>query len=255
MHPLFQHNDTNNLLVQQIKQGDERALQQFYTQAYPLFFRYACYITGEAFEAFSIVQEAVLRAWAMRDRMESMQHLYCFIKLQVRWRGYYFLKTGKKRQRRLISLEEEPLTETLLLYAWNNTQQDTAIAAPGQLQAVYSIINTLSPKSKAMLDMYFAGGATATHIARHFGCSVSKAAAEIRDAIQKIKQAVNPGRPVKHNSIHAPCRYAHLPESVQQVIRLRDEAGRSFNEIAATLKLPVLEVVKQYMDAKQLKTA
>lgn len=252
-HLLFEYSESNSLLFKQLQNGNEKALEAFYTRAYPLFFRYAMYLTENEFEAFSIVQEAVLKAWQMREKIDNIGHLFCFIKLQIRWRCYSFLRVMKTQRRRIYSFDEKPISDALLLCAWNNSTEDISIMMPAQLHAVSSILQTLPTKRKRMLDVYLNGG-TIKYIALSFGCSVSKASAEIRSAIQHLRQAIKPVRPIvcltDNNST-----YAHLDNTTQRIIYLRNVAGDSFNDIALKMKLPVLEVLKLYMDVKPRKTA
>ena len=85
----------NFLWLQRFRQGDPAALRYIYPHVFKSLVAYGRRIVSDDFEVKTIVQEAILKGWAFRERMETMSHVYRFMRLSCVGTAWTPTRTGK----------------------------------------------------------------------------------------------------------------------------------------------------------------
>ncbi|HEY4150096.1 MAG TPA: hypothetical protein VGM41_14250 [Chitinophagaceae bacterium] len=60
------------------REGDQQSLAWLHRQFQPALLRRGLQILPDEFAVSTAIQDAFLRAWTFRQRMQSPRHLYCF---------------------------------------------------------------------------------------------------------------------------------------------------------------------------------
>src|SRR5690606_24934230 len=109
--------------------GDQRGLKFFYHQFYEYLFSRAFRATQDDCAAKSIAQEAFLRLWLFRTKIEDVEDIQTFLKAQVRSAITAFYNKSRNRfHRTLLRLDSiESYQEFMLGYEMEEDEEENMI--------------------------------------------------------------------------------------------------------------------------------
>jgi DNA-directed RNA polymerase specialized sigma24 family protein len=164
------------------------------------------------------VQEAFLKGWQFRERMENMRHIYCFMRQDVSWKCFACLYDERK------------------------------------LKAIEEALPYLPASRHTIMTLYFKHGMSYKKIARRFGASVPVISTEVRKGLESIKKVVHAQKrlDIKNTVPAAANGHAYtknLDTEMQQIFKLRYEQKNSFAAIAEKMNVTQGYVQQQYAAA------
>ncbi len=230
------------------KNGDEKAFNYVYTRYYHPLCRHGRQIVDDEFEVSCIVHEAFLKGWRFRQVMENMRHIYCFIRLDVSWKCYRWLRNPVNRFHRCMVRMEAPEHYS------NHIQEEREAAArffdDERIKAIEEALPYLPANRQTILTLYFRHGLSYTKIARRFGLSGQAINSEVRKTLESLRQVVHAQKRlscnITHVSINEETGTEVMDMEMQQVFRLRYEQKHSFAAIAQKMNLSQGYVQQQY---------
>lgn len=102
-------NELNTYYFQLFKAGDEAGLKYIYDKMRRPLQRYGRQLCDDDFLIGSIMQDGFLRVWQLREKVCSLFHLFCFVKLIMRWqRARYYASLSSGKSSRVYFVEYNP---------------------------------------------------------------------------------------------------------------------------------------------------
>ena len=170
-------------------QGDEKGLTWLYQQYYNKLLSYGLRIVNDEFAVNTIVQEAFLKAWAFRERLLHPRHVYCFMRLNIKWDCCDHLERIIKTRRHTVTIDHPEYYEHS--GHWEPEEEDNTHArAEEQLQAINKIIPLLPQERRGMLRLYYNQGMSYQQIAKRFGSGSGCVRCEIEKGVKYVKMIV-----------------------------------------------------------------
>lgn len=272
---LFDDTLENHELAIRFKNGDEQALAYFYTKAFKPLVYFGCRYLNDEFTVCTIVQEAILKLWQQpfREKIESIFHAYCFIRINIRWRCLSWHKNKRNEFLKHIYCDEhiDRYAEIPPITASENgyTQKKEEL-----LQAIDKVIPLLPPNQENIMRLYLNYGYSYKEMAKRYTTSNQRIAKEINKSIERVKKIINAGKPavisqptVKYTSLlslslsnkNVAVKAGHqndygevLDGTRLQIFRYRYEQKMSFGEIAERISLPICDVQQEYLKAHEI---
>lgn len=228
------------------RNGDEKAFEYVYTQYYRPLYRHGYEIVDDEFTVNCIVNEAFLKGWKFRERMENMRHIYCFIRQNVSWKCYTYLSNGTNRfHRRFIHTEHiGNLTEM--------PEGEEHELADRKLKAIEEALPYLPGDRQTMMTLYFKYGYSYKRIARRFGTTNHAISLEVQRSLESLRKIVHAQKRLNDRKPPKPARQLHtegMDEETRQVFSMRYVEKQSFADIAEKLDIPLLRVQQLYVVA------
>jgi len=237
----------NYFYLEKFRNGDEDALKYVYAQVYRPLMGFGRKIITDRFVVQTLVQEAILKCWEFRQNMESMFHIYCFMRMNLRWGclGYY-KKPVNRFHYRLHFAEQDD-------YFVDPDTDDTAnrLYHEERMQLIETALPYLPPNCQTVIKLY-RRGFSLKKIAKQMGSSSKGVHLEVQKSICFLKKMIESGREPK--AVERPPRakeqYAECMEAMMwQLYKMRYDQKMDFSVIAEQLNLPLAEVVQQYAAA------
>ena len=191
-------NAENQLHFLQFTQGNESSLQYIYQRLYKPMLYYSRTLIQDEFTAHSIVQDAFLKLWSLRSRMQSMLHIFRFLRLNITWQcRSWYKSTERSFLQKLIYTDAIADHAVTSLYPLPGEAEEQEAAYKQRLQRITHIIPYLPSAQQTMVTLYFKDGLTYSQIARRFqtsGPAVSKEVQKGLDQLKTILQVKQPGK-------------------------------------------------------------
>jgi|SRR5665647_185728 len=227
------------------RNGDEKAFGYVYAQYYRPLYRHGYQIVDDEFAVNCIVNEAFLKGWQWREKMESMKHIYCFIRQEVNWKCYSYLSNPSNRFHRELVHSE---------YIGNlpdgQGEEEHHTLADQKLKAIEEALPYLTGNRQTIMTLYFKYGYSYKRIARRFGTSNQAVSREVQQSLEGLRKIVHAQRRLNDPKPERPARQLHtegMDEETRQVFSMRYVEKLGFTEIAAKLQLPLERVQQQYV--------
>lgn len=238
------------------KEGDERALAYIYAQAYRPLLAYGKRLLADDFAVSCIVQEAFMKAWDLRARMESLRHLYCFMRLNVNWGclQWYRHPQNQFHRTRVYYTDAVEKHETGSVLRRREADELSGHFDEERLQLVERVMPYLRPDQQTVLDLYFRYGFSCRQIAHRYGSTcqgigreLERSLEHLRQVIHVQKKACSPAAPRK--AVVLEPDQSSMDEEMETIFRLRYESRLSFEAIARRLNRSQAYVQQQYVEA------
>lgn len=235
--------------------GDEAALNHMYSLYYKPLLCHGIKIVNDEFMVSCMLQEAFLKGWQFRQFMESQKHIYCFIRLNLTWQCYAYLRNpGRKLY--------DPIPQYLeladnghsfaLLDELSEAQFDES-----RLQLIEAAIPYLPPDRQTIITLYFKYGIGYKKIARRFAMSNTAVHNEIKKGLEQLKKIIHR----KKNTTTAPAITGRpqspgcadkMPPEMWHIFKYRYEHKMGFEAIAEKMNLDLLYIRQQYIEAHKI---
>ena len=236
----------NDTWLFRFRSGDEAALNYLYRVTHAALEYRARLLVRDNFVANTLVQDALLKCWTYRERMESLYHIYRFMRMNITWGGLgYHRSVAARFQRCMVFTEfieyyKDPSEEIREAQAVDN----------GRMQLIEAVIPYLSLHRQTMMELYFRQGLSYKKIAGRMGSNTHHVRLEIQKSLELIRKALHGHKPCVPASTKVslaatnPAAESMDPET-WQVFKWRYELKMSFEIIARKLNRPK-EIVQQH---------
>ncbi len=239
--------------LERLHQGDEKVLDFIYRDAFPSLVHFGLQHLNDEFAVTNIIHECFLKAWDYRATMESIPHVYRFIRMNMRWHFQKHYANNRYRFYRQTFLMERPEDEAGDIA--DITFEEEKEPDEKRLEQIYKVIPYLPMNRQTITQLYFEYGMGYKQIAKRFGTSNTAIVLEIKKCVAAIKNmvGVDTTAPKKATEIKQATIVTHdLPDDLHgEVYRLRKEEQRSFDEIAALIGCQRQDALRMYVEACQ----
>jgi len=235
------------------QQGDQRALNFVYRRSFRSLLHFGKTLIKDEFLITCILHECYLKAWDQRNRMESLPHIYRFIRMNLRWQ---ILRHIEKSRHTIYG-------QTLLLDQFENTIGNFEDTVENQesweddiqkLNTITESVKYLSSEAQQIILLHFQKGLTNKEIADRTGKTTFQVSDQLSKSVRKIKGMVHVlKKEIKNNSFKNNKVDTEIFDCQQsKIYDLRKNYKLSFDEIATKLGLSQNEVQQHYIKAHQL---
>lgn len=234
------------------RDGDETALSYVYDRYYRALFYHGKRIVDDEFAVSCIVQEAFLKSWQFRERMESMRHIYCFIRQDVNWKCYAYLSNPTNRFHR--NLVGDGAVEKYSDHFYEYQSEGVNLFDEEKLKVIEEALPYLPANRQTIMTLYFKHGFSYKKIARRFGTSNQAISVEVQKSLESLKKIVHAQKKLTVKTVtttnHTEERYTeNMDSEMQQIFKLRYEQKHSFTAIAEKMNITQGYVQQQYVIA------
>jgi len=226
--------------------GNEAGLSRLYTLYHSRLIRFGLRIVQDYFAVENIVQDAFLKAWTFRHRLNSYMHAYRFMRMNVKWDCYDYYKRPEYRLVVYSEYETYPDAESYL----QAYQRDDVCKDEELLQAIYKIIPYLPPDRQTILKLYFKYGFSYKQIAKRYGSNIPNITKEISQSLDYLKKVIHAKKQISISppgTLHKNDAEECLSGEMLQIFKLRYEDKLPFEVIANKLNLSQAHVQQQYV--------
>ena len=250
---LSEPNHNEYLNFQHFKMGREEGFTFFYNLYYPAL----CKVGRHYIENNAVVEEvlhdAFLDTWQLKHLIECPRHLYCFIRLRLKW-GCFSYRKKRQKERFVCSYDiDETFSDDSFEDKLYNDNKEL-------LSLVYKALPLLTPTKENIVSLYFRYGLSCKEIANHYGVSNQRIAKQLNDSIYFLKslirkkKKVDRARIVSSKNINLERKETReiLKDEQLRLFKLRYEKKYSFDRIAYELGMHVNEVQQKYIAAHRL---
>jgi RNA polymerase sigma factor (sigma-70 family) len=248
------------------RNGDEKAFEYIYAQYYRPLYRYGRQIVDDEFAVNCIVNEAFLKGWKFHQSMESMRHIYCFIRQDVSWKCFAYLRNPSNRFHRTL-VHPEYLAN---LPGMPGEEEEEHSLADKKLKAIEEALPYLPGNRQTIMTLYFKYGYSYKRIAQRFGTSNQAISLEVQRSLESLRKMVhaqkrlNERKPLMH--VHAekklngrkPLKSLRqlnteaMDEPTRQIFTMRYVEKKGFSHIAEKLGIPLAQVQQHYVMAHRM---
>lgn len=237
----------------QFSQGEEAGLACIYRSFHRRLLCHGLRIVDDQFVVNSAIQEAFLKAWNFRGRLNSLLHTYRFIRLNVTWNCYDYYRSNDKQRHIFYTENIDQYADTV--YQQNNDADNSTITKD-KLNKIYGAIPYLQPTEKTIFILHFKYGLTAKQISKRFAVTHQGVSHELQAILKKVKKVIYPEKKLSAPATcinHKKIIYSErLQGETLKIFRLRYENKHSFEAIASQMHLPVAHVQQHYIAAHNI---
>lgn len=246
--------------VSLLKQGDERGLAFFYERYYSYLFTRTLRATQDDCAAESIAQEALLRLWLFRERVECAEGVFDFLKKQLRAAIDAFYSKSKNRfHRSLLRLDGiEDYQEFLLGYEMEEAEEEDVVYLEGleeekqrRLDKLNNLLPSLTQQQQLFVKLCLKFSFNFERIAFHLGgISDYEVAMQVDRTIETLRSIFNSSE--KMALLNTPSRMVlegEFSDQQAEIFHMRYELQLSFEQISESLRLSADMVKKLFVQA------
>jgi DNA-directed RNA polymerase specialized sigma subunit len=254
LHHISMESQKTNLYLTLFKQGNQRAMDFIYRRSFHSLLLFGKGLIDDEFLVSCILHECYLKAWEHRQRMQSLAHIYRFIRMNLRWQ---ILRHIEQSRRTIYG-------QTLLVDHFDKTIGDFEDPTEDiekceqdilRLEMITESMKYLPLESGQIASLYFKQGLTRRQIANRLGTNTRQISCQIERSIEQIKSIVH-AAPIKNHSLSQTQQVCIKPDILDDqqamVYDLRKNHKLSFGDIARRLGFPQTQVQQQYIKAHQL---
>lgn len=238
-----------------LKKGNSAALERIYIRYHKRIFWFGKQIITDEFVVECLLQDAFLRLWEYREKMESPDHIFFFLRYVMKYSCYsHYAKPKNKFFRSVSSLE-----------SYENYQNYLAGYAPADdirnlidhdrqqhyFDEIIKVLPLLSVERKHLIELCLKHGFQYKAIAHAIGRGIKETSNEIKHAIADLKKILNHQDKMvsKSKTVSPTEKQYQISETQSLILKLRCEEKQSFATIAKTLELSQKEVHNEFIVA------
>ncbi len=209
----------------------------------------------DSFVVETLVQDTFLKLWIHRERIESPQHIFNFLRfVMARECRYFYAKPANKFSQKVHSLENfgnyedymagfDPVDDSEHLNHQQKEQQD--------FDRIKKVLYVLKPERRRLIELCLKYGFRYKAISNVMGTSITETSREVKLAINDIKTIINQDQILKgkRSSPDTIKVQGSMTDEQARILKLRCEKQYSFAKIANELDLPQKEVHNEFMVA------
>lgn len=231
------------------KNGESKGLTGIYNQHNRRMYWHAMGLLKDAFTVETIVQEAFVKLWNYRDKIEKPTHIYYFLRRVITHDCITFFNKPQYRFHKYISHFED--YENFQDYLCGYFPEEEGSEQGQPLDHLPALISLLPSHPQRILNLCLEYNFHYKEIADLTGLSFQAVAHEAKQAIDELRGIIKNGRKLeKVRSVKlVPNAEQKLNDEQEKILSLRYQEGYSFSKIADTMDLPQLYVQKQFLVA------
>ena len=241
-----------------LQQGHPDALEFIYTKYYRSIFWVGKQILDDEFAVETLVQDTFLILWEKRDRIDTPEHIYYFLRMVMKRECYtYFVRPKNKFFRTVNSLESYENYQEYL-HGYDPRKEDQHLLESETQQKAFGrisrVLPLLSPERRRLIELCLKYDFRYRTIGQLMGTSITHTSNEVKRAIEDIKNIIRQGSSLetKQKPVLAVKIQREMTLEQEKVLQLRTERQYSFAAIAKELNLSQKEVHKEFMSAYKL---
>ena len=242
---------------EKLKEGCPTALTAIYIEYKRRIFWLGKYLLRDEFVVECLVQDTFLKLWVHRDRIETPDHIYFFLRFVMKRECIsYYTRPRNDFHRKIRSLDSfdnyqdymagyDPLNEAETHKAQEKEQKD--------FERIQSILPLLDAEGKRLIELCLKYGFCYKAIAKAMGSSVTDTSLKVKRAIATLKTIIDQGGTL--NSARKPATIklqGTMTPAQAEILKMRCEEKYSFAAIAETLNRSQKEVHRDFMAAYKL---
>ena len=242
-------------------QGDEKGLEYFYNRLYPsLFYKRSRYIKDDT-NAASIVSEAFLRLWLIRNNITDPSHIETFLSdTTIEACKSYYKTSSHNFQRNMLRLDEienyqefmggyDPEEESDLDDIFFQEELDERLKL--QWQQVEAVIPNLTENQQLFIKLCLKYAFNYERIAWHIGgISDYQVASTVEKTLEALKSILTSSQKLEATGKTTKFKFeGDLCEEQSRILHMRYELQYSFEEIASQLNLSQEHIKRTFVEA------
>ena len=237
-----------------LRKGDSTAFERIYVRYNKRIFWFGKQIIEDDFVIECLVQDAFLRLWEYREKMESPDHIFFFLRLVMKYSCYsHFAKPKNKFFRTVSSLEGyENYQSYLAGYDPADNIQNLIDHDRQQhyFEEIIKVLPLLSDEREHLIELCLKHGFQYKAIAKAIGRGITETSNEIKHAIEDLKKILNhQDKLTRSKTVSFTEKKDQINERQSLILKLRCEEKQSFTTIAKTLELSQKEVHNEFIVA------
>ncbi len=173
---------TVSTLLERLKEGDQVAFKQLFTQHKQKLFAYCCKITKSEEAAEEIVHDVFLKVWTHREKIDPQRSFDGYLFKITKNQALNFLEKAARDQK-----TRARLTDYFQQMQWCNHTEDQVISADYE-RLLTDAVAQLPPRRKLVFEMSRAQGMTHAEIATSLHLSPGTVKLQVIHAVKFIKE-------------------------------------------------------------------
>lgn len=235
------------------KRGDQSALNFVYQKSFDSLMYFGVNLIKDEFLVTCLLHECYLKAWSNRQRMESLPHIYRFIRMNLRWQ---ILRHIEKSRHTIYgkTLFLDHIEKRIGDFEDLIEDRETWEEEIKKLDMATESMQYLSAESQQVVSLYFQKGLTHKQIADRLGKSTFQVSDQLSKSVKQLKNIMNISKQEIKNDVLSSINFQTGILDYQQtkIYDLRKNHKLSFSEIATKLGLSQIEAQQHYIKAHQL---
>lgn len=253
---LFEENADNQRHYWGFVSGEERSLIYLYQHAWCALQHTGLRIVNNEFVVSCILQEAILHSWEHRTSMKDMKHIYFFIRQNLVWKCFAWLRSKQHRfyHIRCISFNEAFTDEAYSLTQEDQQETELVQLLEDRKKLVYNAIPYLPLTKQNIVLLALKYGFSCKEIALRLGYSANMITHQLQECASQLRQVIHASRDITLKD-HKTCETFNLNKLdtvKEKIVSMRRTENKSFDCIADAIGLDALEVKCQYIEALKL---
>ena len=240
--------------IELLKKGDPKALDQIYVRHKRLLFWIGKQIVDDEFVVECLVQDVFLKLWEYREKIESPDHIFFFLKLVMKHSCYSHYRKPKNKFFRSVSSLESYENYQNYLAGYDPADNIRNLINHDRQQhyfdEIIKVLPLLSVERKHLIELCLKHGFQYKAIAHAIGRGITETSNEIKHAIEDLKKILNhQDKLTRSKTVSFTEKKDQINERQSLILKLRCEEKQSFTTIAKTLELSQKEVHNEFIVA------
>ena len=164
-------------ILEQINKGNHRGLEALFHQYYSFLVRTAFYITNDQALAEDIAQEAIIKVWDKRNKLNRVENLKAYVSRMVRNSALYHMSKSQSSSRQLEQF----------LYFEERVAEITDLQSEDIKAELSKALTRLPPKCRLIFSMNRFEGLTNDEIAGYLNISKRTVETQISKALKILR--------------------------------------------------------------------
>lgn len=238
-----------------LKKGSTSALSEIHAVYHRRIYWIGRSLIEDSFVVETLVQDTFLKLWVNRERIESPQHIFNFLRfVMARECRYFYARPANKFSRKVHSLENFGNYQDYMagFYPVDDAEHlELQKRDQRELDRIKKVLSVLNPERKHLIELCLKYGFRYKDISSVMGKSITDTSREVKLAINDLKNIINQGQVLKSKkgSTNAIKIQGGMTEEQARILKLRCEEKYSFATIANELGLSQKEVHNEFMVA------